>query len=360
MAASDSTAATTAAVMRVRRTVANPYSYLGAIATVTGPALADARRTGGVDGLLRIGTDIFLGGQLAATSGGAESSAPTSAPWSRAVARIAVERRRRIGLGGSAAMSYVGGGYDPALGYVARTGITSVDESLTYGWFRADRARQETTVGLSGQVVRGISSSRVETVLMQPSTILRWANGAQAQLSLGMRHEFLASGFALSPSAHIPPGDFNFGELDLLASTAPGALFRMTVEGQAGRFFDGRHGLLAVRPAWNPSPYLELAAEAALNRARFPDRGESLNADLVRLKLRVSTSTATSIAGSMQYNKLASSVTTSVRVRHSFREGTDLFLVYNDDRDVGEVAALSTGVGVTARYYAVKYQIALP
>jgi hypothetical protein len=175
-----------------------------------------------------------------------------------------------------------------------------------------------------------------------------------------MRHESLPSGFALSPTAAIPPGDFTFGELDLLASTAPGALFRMSVEGQAGRFFDGQHALLAVRPSWNPSPFLELAAEAELNRARFPDRSESLNADLVRLKLRVSSSTATSLAGSVQYNRLASTVTTSVRVRHSFREGTDLFLIYNDGRDIDEGPALSTAAAPTARYYALKYQIALP
>jgi hypothetical protein len=36
------------------------------------------------------------------------------------------------------------------------------------------------------------------------------------------------------------------------------------------------------------------------------------------------------------------------------------FLVYNDGRDIGEGPALSTAAASTARYYAVKYQIALP
>lgn len=360
MAASGSAAATTAAVMRARRTIANPYSYLGAIATFSGPGLADSRRTGGIDGVLKIGQDVFLGGQMAATSGGADSTASGGGAWSRAVARIAVERRRRTGLGASAAVSYIGRGYAPALGYVARNGTTSVDETVTYGWFRPGRELQETTVGLTGQVVRGISSDRVETVLLQPSATLRWANDAQARLSVDLRHEFLASGFALSPTAAIPSGSFTFGELDLLASTAPGALLRMSVEGQAGRFFDGQHGLLAVRPSWNPSPFLELAAEAELNRARFPGRRETLNADLARLRLRVSSSTATSVTGSVQYNRVASTVSTSLRVRHSFREGTDLFLVYNDDREITDVPALSTAAAATARYYAVKYQVALP
>ncbi len=89
--------------------------------------------------------------------------------------------------------------------------------------------------------------------------------------------------------------------------------------------------------AWNLSRHLELGGNYQLNVIRFPDRNESLNAHVVGFRVQTALDVHLSFSTLLQYNSALDDVDVNTRLRYNFREGNDLWLVYNEglttDRD---------------------------
>ena len=117
-----------------------------------------------------------------------------------------------------------------------------------------------------------------------------------------------------------------------MGSFDPGTsrLFRVGARFEAGGFYDGWSGALAVRPTWNVSPRLELGAAYELNAGRFPRRGQGFDAHLGQLRATAALNTRVSASALAQYSSLRDLVTANLRLRYAFSEGNDLFLVFNE------------------------------
>jgi hypothetical protein len=107
----------------------------------------------------------------------------------------------------------------------------------------------------------------------------------------------------------------------------------------AGTFYDGWSGSVSVRPTWNLSPRLELGAAYELNAVRFPDRGQGFDAHLGQLRATAALNTRVSASAVAQYSSLRDLVTTNFRLRYAFREGNDLFLVFNEGINTDRLAS---------------------
>jgi hypothetical protein len=67
-----------------------------------------------------------------------------------------------------------------------------------------------------------------------------------------------------------------------------------------------------------------------LNLVRFPDRDESLDAHLLRLKIQAAVDIHLSLNTFLQYNSTTNEAGVNARFRYHIREGNDLWLVYNE------------------------------
>ena len=76
-----------------------------------------------------------------------------------------------------------------------------------------------------------------------------------------------------------------------------------------------------------------------MNRIEFPSRGEATTTHLGRLKLSFALNQHISLSTFAQYNNLDERTSINARFRYHFREGTDLWIVYNEglnlERDRG-------------------------
>ncbi len=90
-------------------------------------------------------------------------------------------------------------------------------------------------------------------------------------------------------------------------------------------------------PVWNVSRYLELILEYEFDAVRFPDRDQGFDAHIARLRVRTALNTKFSVNAFTQFSNVNDFVAANVRLRYNFREGNDLWLVYNEgfnlDRD---------------------------
>jgi hypothetical protein len=67
-----------------------------------------------------------------------------------------------------------------------------------------------------------------------------------------------------------------------------------------------------------------------LNVVRFPDRDQGFDSHLVRLRIQAALNTKLSLNAFMQLSNTAYYGAANVRIRYNFREGSDLWLVYNE------------------------------
>ncbi len=103
----------------------------------------------------------------------------------------------------------------------------------------------------------------------------------------------------------------------------------------SGSYFDGTRTSLYVRPFLDVSRHLELSLDYELDRIRFEDRAQSLDAHITRFRARVYLSTALSGSAFLQYNSAVDAFVTNLRIRFNPREGQDLYLVWNEETNTG-------------------------
>jgi len=123
-----------------------------------------------------------------------------------------------------------------------------------------------------------------------------------------------------------------------------------------GSFYDGRRAGLIFNPMWSVSRYLEIGGGYEVNRIEFPDRGEAATTQLARVRLAFALNPQVSFSTFAQYNNLDERMSINARFRYHFREGTDLWIVYNEglnfDREGGFDPRLpwSAGRNVMVKY----------
>lgn len=94
--------------------------------------------------------------------------------------------------------------------------------------------------------------------------------------------------------------------------------------------YDGWRANVWWNPRWNASRHLELSLQYELDIVRFPDRDQGFDAHIARLRANTALDTRFSVNAFVQYRNIGELVATNVRLRFNFREGNDLWLVYNE------------------------------
>jgi len=123
-----------------------------------------------------------------------------------------------------------------------------------------------------------------------------------------------------------------------------------------GSFYDGSRVRLSLKPVWVMSKYLELEAGYEVNRLDFADRGVATTAQLASLRVKKALNPKVSMSTFGQYNSATDQTSLNVRFRYHFREGTDLWIVYNEgfnnmrDDGLGPRRPLSSGRALLVKY----------
>ena len=323
-------------VLRLRRRVLNEHSYAGGIVTSRVAADGFWNMAYGLDGVLRLFGDDYLTFNVAHTAGQAmeeEDEQPGEpAPFLDAgLVRMAWERRTNDGFGYAFSTKSSGATYDPAMGFNQRTDVTRLSGELSYGII-PDRDEQSSvrqhilTWDWSGYVRH--EDGRMESGTVGPFYGRVARSGSFTFVNPTVQFEDLRDPFELSDDVEVPPGSYVFYDLSV-GRRAPSQLFAVDFNANAGTFYDGWLVSFELSPTWTLSRHVELAGEYAFNRAWFPNRGQRFWGDVFRLRARMALDAHLSADTFVQYNSFSGALLTNVRFRYNFREGNDLYVVYN-------------------------------
>ncbi|MBT3327842.1 MAG: hypothetical protein HN396_16580, partial [Gemmatimonadales bacterium] len=134
--------------------------------------------------------------------------------------------------------------------------------------------------------------------------------------------------------ADIPAGSYWAHEGAVRFMSPRGWTIQPSVTATAGDFFDGTRVGLNTGLGWAVNRYVDLRFGWDWNRIRFDERSQSFDSNLLRLTARGALDTHLSVDMFVQYNSLTEQATTNARLRYNFREGQDLWLVWNEGLNI--------------------------
>ena len=336
-------------VLRVRRQVINPNSWVGAMATSRIGADGTFNTAYGFDGIVKVFGDDYLSWNWAQTFAKGEDNKVFS--LDPAKFRVNWQRRTLEGLGYDLDLSRAGIDYEPGMGFEFRDDYSRVGSRLLYGWFPGERSwLLRHNVFVNGFLYLRNADGAVESSEIGPGWQFTSKSGYFAKINPKFSYENVLEDFSLSDEAEIPAGRYRFFDLNFTWNTPSAKATYLEGSLDVGSFYDGSRFSLRISPRRDMSSSLEIGAFYEFDRATFPRRHQEFVAHIGRLHILAMLSTKFSAAAFIQYSSDAKAVTANIRIRYNPREGSDLYIVYNDGLNtsrLSETPALPRSMGRT-------------
>jgi hypothetical protein len=314
-------------VARVRRRVLNPFSYAGAMVTSRLAGDGGYNVATGVDASVRMFGNDYLTLRGAATF---DDSVGATSLFGRSQVFAEWERRSSRGLSYHAQFHRAGADYLPDLGFLPRQDFTRLSLYSGYSVLNDRSALRSHGPGVIGNFYFRNSDKALETSYLGYWWNYGFRSGAEGWLEVIHHYEDVPSAFDLGEGVTVAPGAYRFAELWFNFQPPPGPRLRALVDARVGGFYDGSRVQIKVEPTWNLSRFLEIGGSYQLSRLRFSERRSALDVHVAQLRLGAAANARLSAVALVQLNSVDDHVGVNLRLRYNFREGSDLWLVYDE------------------------------
>jgi hypothetical protein len=341
-------------VVRVKKRVFNEFSYMGAMLTSRIGVDGSYNIGYGVDAVVRVIGDDYLTVRLAQTL---QDSAENN-PLSMDPTSITVDwdRRKQEGLSYSMGITYSGTGFEPGIGFEMIDDFIASAPSLSWTWISPEESwLQSHTIRLFNYVFWRVPDYALMMYNLSPFWNFSSKNNWMGMIGPIYRIDQLEEEFELSDSVSVPAGRYQYFNGQLMLQTPPTSSFYSSFNLEGGGYFDGYKLSPSIEPVWNIGASLELGGLYRFDLVRFPDRNQSLNNHIAGLRGLFMFSTKLSLSAFVQYNSSIQQVISNIRFRYNPREGTDLYVVFNDGRNTSLDREIPTLPAYDERNITVKF-----
>ncbi|MFQ5631127.1 MAG: hypothetical protein ACE5I1_20330, partial [bacterium] len=319
-------------VLRLRRNILKS-SDIGVMLTnrqATGQGRDAWNRAAGVDANLRVLGNMIVNSYFAVTD-------VPDASGNQQMAALQVAWRDPL-WDTSFLLKTVGENFDPGIGFVSRRGIRQ--GFLTFGAHPQPRIKGIFEINPYVDVnVFTDSGWRLESREISPGLGVRFLNSSSLTLEISNRFERLADTTSIA-GADVPAGEYDFTAVRLSYRSDSGKRLAGTLTLTHGDFFDGDRTSVSGSFAIRPSARVYFRGTFQHNRLRLG--GQAFNADLVSARFNYGHNTRTFFSAFVQYIRAADELVTNLRFNLIHAPLSDIFLVYQDRRDLDTATAEPT------------------
>ena len=317
--------ATTFSVLRMQRDVLK-RSSLGAIVTHRSHAQAGpgSNQAYGADAALAFFTNLTASAYWAQTRTDGETSGSTSYR-----AQMLYDSDR---YGLQAEHLFIGERFNPQVGFVSRPNMQrnfldarfsprpKSDRLVRKYWWTASYDRIASAAG------------RLESRTIHADFETEYHSGDRLGISYDRRYEFLPAPFRIAPGVTVPVGGYPFDNIRASYGFGQQRVVAGTVFVERGSFYSGEKttfGVSGGRVAL--SSLLSVSPSCSINQVTLPE-GAFTNR-LVAARVVFTATPLMFTSALIQYNSAANSLSANVRFRWEYQPGSEMFIVYNEERD---------------------------
>ena len=341
-------------VLRLRRQVINPFSYVGGIVTSRIGSNGAYGVDYGLDWIWRVRGDDYFTLQWAQTF----KDGQTNRAFDLDSARLAVmyERRTQKGFGTTVRFARSGRDFDPSLGFMMLEDYTAFYNRTLYGWFPGrDSPLTSHSAFFETRLYWDNETRRLLIGEIGPGWEFGAKSGLGGMVQPKLHIDNLLEPYELTDEVAVPAGRYVYPGLTFMLQTPPGRLLNTMVMGEVGGYYDGWRVSAGLRPTWAGIPNLEIGGMFQYNLIRFPSRGQSYLAPLAQLRALATLNVKLSLSALVQYNGADDTVGANFRFRFNPREGTDFYIVYNEGRNTDRLSRTPVPPSLSGRALYAKF-----
>jgi len=243
----------------------------------------------------------------------------------------------------------VGERFQPELGYVRRQDIRrSFAEARFSPRLASDTIRKLSWTGAVAYVENG--SGRLEAREEVADFGIEFQNADLFNVTYTRTYEFVPRAFQIASDVAVPAGGYDTDTVTLGYTLGPQRAASVGVTAEYGTFYSGhRTALSATRGRLTFGPRLSLEPTYSVNWVDL--REGSFSTHLGGSRVTYTVTPWMFVSALVQFNSANESLSANVRFRWEYQPGSELFVVYNDERD-------TRGRGVpelTTRAFVVKF-----
>ncbi len=172
----------------------------------------------------------------------------------------------------------------------------------------------------------------LETRKHELSFTTEFEQGDQLGLLVVDEHEMLTRPFNIAPGVVLQAGKYDFTSYELSYRLGTQRQFSGLISLRSGDFWSGTNTALGLSAGrLELSPQLSVEPSYALNKVELPEG--DFRTELGRLRVTYTITPRMYFSGLVQYDSRASSFSSNLRFRWEWAPGSELFVVYSDDRN---------------------------
>ena len=146
------------------------------------------------------------------------------------------------------------------------------------------------------------------------------------------RYELLTSAVPIAAGVTLPVGAYGFRDLGAASSFGQQRLLSGSISVRTGSFWSGDSTSVGLsRGRVEVTPQLSVEPSVSFNWVDLPEG--SFSTSLSRVRVNYTVSPRMFFSGLLQHNSSGNIFSTNVRPRWEYSPGSDLFVVYTEDRD---------------------------
>ena len=341
-------------VVRFRRQVFNENSYVGTMATSRLGTDGSYNFAYGFDGIFRVFGNDYLDLRWTQTF---EDGVSNKSLKENSLIMAAWERRSTKGFGYNLGYTQSGIHFNPGIGFEMMHDYAVVRGGLSYGWISPESSKLYT----HGPEVRIMYRTYIaDGSFMSLTNYSGWEfqakNQWQGAANIIYNNERLIDSLEISPDElYIKPGRYEYLSFRGMLSTPmskPSYLILMT---EFGQFYDGARFSVRLEPTWNMSKHFELGGTYSFDHVDVTKRDVSMTNHIVGIKALYMLNTKFSVNAFIQYNTALNGIITNFRIRYNPKEGNDLYLVFDENRNTDLLRELPNLPVYNSRAVMVKY-----
>jgi hypothetical protein len=341
-------------VLRLRKQVFNPNSYLGLITTTRLGSNGDYNIVYGADATVKVIGEEYLKmafAQSLENDVDANLLSNESTRWN-----VKWERRIKKGFGYLIEGSKVGIDYNPGLGFEGREDYKSINAEPSYTWYPEDSEH----IFLQNLTAYSWLIFNDRTGIKESAQYgLGWSIQSKSGIGFSITprylFEYVDEEIEIDDHTTIPIRKYNYKDIMVEFNSQQSRQFKIIPKLEWGEFYDGKRFSSSAEFKWNQSRHLELGATYVYNNVKFKERNQKFLNHIVRLKVNLMFSTKLSVNSFIQYNNANDNFGSNIRVRFNPSEGHDLYLVYNQSSLLDNLPIHEINPELKSKAFLIKY-----